>query len=195
MIITPKFRTTLAIFAISIVPVALARPPQTPPAPKPERADEKYPSSLAREIHHQLLVLPFYSVFDHIDFSLKGSTVVLNGQVLRPTLKKHAEAAVRSIEGVAVVVNQIELLPASPSDDDLRTAIYRVIFEDPTLARYGIPNVPAIHIVVKNGNVRLEGTVESGSDKDLAASRASAVPKVQSVKNNLVVQPSESAAE
>jgi hyperosmotically inducible periplasmic protein len=161
---------------------------------KPSKVEDAYPTALSREIHHQLLVLPFYSVFDSISFSLQGGRVTLTGQVLRRALKEHAEAAVKSIEGVTVVVNQIEILPASASDDDLRDSVYRSIYEDPTLARYAVQNIPPIHIVVENGNVTLEGSVESASDKKLASVRAASSSNVHSVKNNLIVHPKQSTA-
>ena len=183
---------TLAAFLSASPLIGLSA--QSTPAPKPTQSDDRYPSPLSREIHHQILVLPFYSVFDSINFTVEGGKVTLTGQVVRRTLKEHAEAAVKSIEGVTVVVNQIEVLPVSPSDDDLRNAIYRVIYEDPTLARYAIQNIPPVHIIVKNGNVALEGSVESASEKTLAATRASSVANVRSVKNNLIVHPKESAA-
>jgi hyperosmotically inducible periplasmic protein len=160
-----------------------------------QKPEDKYPSSLAREIYHQLLVLPFYSVFDSITFSLEGKKVTLAGQVVRHTLKDHAGDAVKNIEGVDTVVNNIEVLPASPADDDLRRFVYRAIYEDPALARYAVQAIPSIHIIVKNGNVSLEGSVSAVSDKNLAALRAGTVPNVLGVKNNLVVQPKGGAAE
>jgi hyperosmotically inducible protein len=168
---------------------------QTPSANKPASGEERYTPSLEHEIHHQIQVLPFYSVFDHIGFSLVGAKVTLTGQVLRPTLKEHAEAVLRSLQGVAVVVNQIELLPASPSDDEVRRGVYRAIYEDSTLARYGAQTIPTIHIIVKNGNVALEGFVNSATDKTLAGTRASAVANVTNVRNNLIVRSKVSAGE
>jgi hyperosmotically inducible periplasmic protein len=151
--------------------------------------------TLRHEIHHQLAVLPFYSVFDYITFTIRGPEILLTGQVLRATLKADAEGAVKSLEGVGVVVSQIEVLPASPSDDELRRAVYRTIFENSTLSRYGVPPVPPIHIIVKNGAVTLEGAVDSAEDKSLAAARASSVANVQDVRNNLMVQPQGGAGE
>lgn len=189
-------------FAICLAAVAqllsLATPAllaQTTPGRKPPKAEEIHPPSLSQEIHHQILVLPFYSVFDSIAFTLDGSKVTLIGQVVRPTLKEHAEAAVKSIEGVSVVINRIEVLPVSPADDDLRRAAYRSLYEDSTLALYAVQTVPSIHILVKNGNVTLEGSVNSVSDKTLAGVRAGAAANVLSVKNNLLVLPKGSAAE
>jgi hyperosmotically inducible periplasmic protein len=190
-----KLRLAPAILAAILSTTIPAIEAQTTPASKPASVEEKPPTSLAREIHHQLLVLPYYSVFDHIDFTLRGRTVTLTGQVVRPTLKANAEAAVKSIDGVVVVSNQIEVLPASPDDDDLRGAVYRAIYEDPALAPYGALAIPPIHIIVKNGVVTLEGSVDSTSDKSLAAARAGKVADVQSVKNNLVVQSKGSAGE
>lgn len=146
--------------------------------------------NLVREVRHQLLLLPYYSVFDNLAFKVEGDKVILEGQVTRPTLKSDAEAAVKSIEGVSSVVNNIEVLPLSPMDDQIRRAVYRAIYGDSALFRYGESAVPSIHIIVKNGNVTLEGVVDSEADKNLAYLRASSVPNVFSVKNNLIVAPS-----
>jgi osmotically-inducible protein OsmY len=182
----------LALLAVLMTPTLQAQSTSVQKSAKPE---ERAPSGLSREIHHQILVLPFYSVFDFIVFTLDGSRVTLSGQVARRNLRAQAEAAVKSIEGVGVVINNIEVLPISPADDELRRAAYRALYEDPTLARYAIQNVPPIHIIVKNSNVTLEGSVDSLSDKNLAALRAGGVANVLGVKNNLVVHPRGIAAE
>ena len=164
---------------------------QNAPAAKKQGGGEKYAEGLAREVRHQLSALPYVSVFDHIAFTLNGNDVTLMGQVVRRTLKTAAEAAVKSIEGVGTVVNQIEELPASAGDDDLRRAVYRAIYEDPVLSRYAVDELPSIHIIVKNGGVALEGQVESEADKNRALVRAGFVANVSGVKNNLVVRPKE----
>lgn len=161
-------------------------PAQSPANSNSSRLEISEP--LARALRHQLLVLPYYSVFDTIDFSLSGDTVTLTGQVLRPTLKTHAEAAVKSLEGVGSVVNNIEVLPRSATDDELRREVYRVIFEDPELARYAIQAVPPIHIIVKNGAVTLVGKVDKDSDIALATKEAKKVLGVASVQNLLTVR-------
>src|SRR6202165_2292596 len=138
--------------------------------------ETKSNQNLVREVRHQLLLLPYYSVFDNLAFKVDGDHVTLEGQVTRPTLKSDAEAAVKSIEGVSGVVNNIEVLPPSPMDDQLRRALYRAIYGDTGLSRYGFAAVPSIHIIVKNGNVTLEGVVDSEGDKNLANLRANGVP-------------------
>jgi hyperosmotically inducible protein len=143
--------------------------------------------NLTREVRHQLLLLPYYSVFDNLMFKVDGDRVTLLGQVVRPTLKSDAENAVKSIEGVASVDNQIEVLPVSPMDDQIRRAVFRAIYGDSALSRYGFSALPSIHIIVKNGHVTLEGVVDSEGDKNLANIRASSVPNVFSVTNNLTV--------
>lgn len=150
-------------------------------------AELKDSSPLAREVQHQLLTLPYYSVFDNLGFLIEGNKVTLYGQVVRSSLKKNAEAEIKSLEGIDIVVNHVEVLPASASDDELRRSIYRSIFEDSTLSRYAVQAVPSIHIIVKNGDVALEGTVGSAADKGRATVRTNAVANVRSVKNNLVV--------
>ncbi len=154
---------------------------------KKQRSESKYREKLFKEVRHQLVMLPWYSVFDNLAYQVDGDKVTLSGQVTRPVLKSDAEAAVKSIEGVASVVNNIEVLPLSPMDDQLRRALYRAIYGDAGLSRYSIQAVPSIHIIVKNGNVTLEGVVDNEADKNLAGLRANQVPNVFSVRNNLVV--------
>ena len=152
-----------------------------------QRDERKMQENLTKEVRHQLLLLPYYSVFDNLMFKVDADKVTLLGQVVRPTLKSDAEAAVKSIEGVASVDNQIEVLPVSPMDDQVRRAVYRAIYSDTGLSKYGWSALPSIHIVVKNGNVALEGVVDSDGDRNLANLRANGVPNVFSVTNNLHV--------
>jgi hyperosmotically inducible protein len=112
----------------------------------------------------------------------------LLGQVSRPSLKSDAESVVKKVEGVASVDNQIEILPNSPSDDRLRLALYRSIFTDGVLYRYGIQAVPPIHLIVNNGHVTLEGVVANENEKNLAYIKANSVPGIFSVTNNLQVE-------
>jgi hyperosmotically inducible protein len=149
------------------------------------RNEKKVQENLTREVRHQLLLLPYYSVCDNLMFKVDGDKVTLLGQVVRPTLKSDAEAAVKGIEGVASLDNQIEVLPVSPMDDQLRRAVYRTLYSDGSLSKYGWSALPSIHIIVKNGHVTLEGVVDSESDKNLANLRANGVPNVFSVTNNL----------
>ena len=154
---------------------------------KVQRGEPIARQNLIKEVRHQLLLLPYYSVFDNLSYRIDGDTVTLDGQVVRPTLKSDAESAVKSLEGVAGVVNNIEVLPVSPMDDQLRRAVYRALYGDSALSRYAYSSVAAIHIIVKNGSVTLEGVVDNESDKNLANLRANQVPNVFSVKNNLTV--------
>lgn len=147
---------------------------------------------ITREAMHELLMLPYYSVFDNLAFQVQGSnTIVLIGQVVRPVLKTDAEAAVKDIEGVEKVVNNIEVLPPSPNDDRIRRATYRAIYGYPSLSRYSWGAVPSIHIIVDRGKVTLVGVVDSEADKNTAGIRAKTVPGVFSVTNELQVAPSE----
>jgi hyperosmotically inducible periplasmic protein len=154
------------------------------------QTEPKSRQNLIREVRHQLILLPYYSVFDNLAFRVEGDTVILEGQVVRPTLKSDAEGVVKNIEGIGRVVNNIEVLPPSPMDDQIRRAVYRAIFGDPALSRYAESAVPSIHIIVKNGHVTLVGVVDSEADKNLVNLRVNGVPNVFSVKNELVVSPS-----
>jgi hyperosmotically inducible protein len=166
--------------------VTLLLTPQLVTAGQPQKQEPKA-QDLIKEVRHQLVLLPYYSVFDNLAFKVEGSKIILIGQVVRPTLKSDAEAAVKSIEGVSSVENNIEVLPVSPMDDQLRRALFRAIYGEPALSRYALSAVPSIHIIVKNGNVTLEGVADNETDKNLAGLRANGVPNVFSVKNNLVV--------
>jgi hyperosmotically inducible protein len=145
-------------------------------------------NKLVKEIRHELVTLPYYNVFDNLSFKVDGSKVTLMGQVVKPTLKADAERVVKNIEGVESVDNQIEVLPLSPNDDRIRIAVYRAIYGQPSLQRYGMQAVPPIHIIVKNGNVTLEGVVANAGDKNIAAIQAKSVPGVFSVTDNLRVE-------
>jgi hyperosmotically inducible periplasmic protein len=146
-------------------------------------------SRLAQEVRHELVMLPYYSVFDNLEYGIEGTdTVVLSGQVIRPTLKSGAENVVKRIEGVGKVINNIEVLPVSPHDDDIRRAAYRAIFSKPGLDRYSLQAVPPIHIIVKNGHITLVGIVATEADRNLAEIAAKGVPGAFSVTNKLRVE-------
>ena len=150
-------------------------------------ADSPARERLEREVRHELVMLPFYGVFDNFAFKVDGYKVTLLGQVTRPTLKTDAERVVKGIEGVESVDNQIEVLPLSPNDDRIRLAVYRAIYRHTALNRYELRAVPPIHIIVRNGNVTLEGAVSGEMDKNIANIRAHSVSGVFSVTNNLRV--------
>ena len=155
---------------------------------KVSRSAQNNDAWLAQEVRHQLLNVPWYSVFDNLEFQVSGGMVTLLGQTTNPTLKHDAVNAVNNIEGVTNVIDKIELLPVSPLDDGIRRAEYRAVYGAPQLERYAMGSVPPIHIIVKGGHVTLVGWVGSQSDKDIAGIRAKSVPNVFSVDNNLHVE-------
>jgi len=146
------------------------------------------PERITREVHHELVMLPYYDVFDNLAFRVDGSKVTLLGQVTRPTVKSDAENVIKKIEGVTTVENQIEVLPLSPSDDRIRLAAYRAIYSKAPLQRYQLSAVPPIHIIVKNGNITLEGVVANEGDKNLAEIAAKGVHGAFKIDNNLRVE-------
>ena len=145
---------------------------------------------LAEEVRHRLVMLPFYDVFDWLEGGVQpDGTVVLRGQVVRPTLKPDAESAARGLPGVTRVVNEIEVLPVSVSDDRLRVALYNAIYRpDSPLFKYATRAVPPIHIVVKDGRVTLKGAVATKTDGELAYVAARGVPGIFEVTNQLIVE-------
>ena len=148
---------------------------------------DKVRNNLIREVRHELVMLPYYGVFDNLSFQVDGYNVRLIGQVTRPTLKSDAENVVKGIEGVEKVVNEIVVLPPSPMDDRIRRATYRAIYGRPPLDRYALQAVPSIHIIVSGGKVTLTGVADSEADKNIAGIKANGVSGVFSVDNQLQV--------
>jgi hyperosmotically inducible protein len=175
--------TSLVLFA------SLLLPGQTQPV-SPGQTSPEAESRIAREVRHEILMLPWYGVFDVIGFQVNGYNVTLTGSVVKPVTKSDAENAVKRIEGVQSVNNQIEVLPPSPMDDGLRVRLFRAIYGFPSLEKYDLGTIKPIRIIVKNGHVALEGVVDNQADKDTAGIRANGVPGVFEVKNNLQVVPS-----
>jgi hyperosmotically inducible protein len=143
---------------------------------------------LVKEVRHELVMLPYLGVFDNLGYKVDGSTVTLVGQVTRPTLKSDAENVVKKIEGVEKVDNQIEVLPLSPADDRIRRAVYMALARSPQLDRYFMQAVAPIRIIVKNGNVTLEGVVGDKGDSDVANITANGVSGAFGVTNHLRVE-------
>ena len=145
---------------------------------------------ITKEVRHELLMLPYFGVFDNIEYKVEGGTVTLLGSVTRPVLKSDAENVVKRIEGVNQVVNNIDVLPPSSMDDKLRLELFRAIYGYPSLQKYDLGVQKPIRIIVKSGHVSLEGVVDNESDKNVAGLRANGVPGIFGVTNNLHVVPS-----
>src|SRR5713226_214470 len=133
------------------------------------------PVDVGGKVRHELLMLPYYSIFDDLKYQVNGSTVTLSGAVVRPTLKSDAGRVVAHIPGVSRVVNDIEVLPLSPFDNRIRASAYRAIYGYGALQRYALGALPSIHIIVDNGHLTLEGLVANEMDKNLANIRANGV--------------------
>jgi hyperosmotically inducible protein len=144
---------------------------------------------IQKEVRHELLMLPWFGVFDNISYKVDGYNVTLYGQVVRPSLKSDAENVVKHIEGVEHVDNKIEVLPPSPMDDRLRIQLFHAIYGYEPLQKYALGVQKPIRIIVKNGHVTLEGVVDNEADKNAAGIRANGVPGIFSVTNNLQVVP------
>jgi hyperosmotically inducible protein len=172
----------VVVTLLSLATLVFAQDRNQPSAKSQER--------ITREVRHELLMLPYFGVFDNIAYKVDGTTVTLLGQVARPVTKSDAESAVKHIEGVEKVDDQIEVLPVSPMDDGLRRQLFRAIYGYPALEKYALGVQKPIRIIVKNGHVTLEGVVDSEADKNLVGIRANGVPGIFSVENNLRVESS-----
>ena len=199
------------LLSIVFAAAAMAQAPQAAPTPAAgaQPMSEQAVIRIARAVQKEILTLPNYGVFDDIRFGIKDYKVILNGYASRPTLKSSAEQVVKKIEGVQEVVNNIEVLPLSPNDDNVRARVYVAIYYHPMLSRYnpnrgvpeyssparwagGITNDPPIgyhpiHIIVKNGNVILSGVVANEGDRNIANIQANSVGGAFSVDNQLAV--------
>jgi hyperosmotically inducible protein len=152
--------------------------------PATQNPDEQ---RITREVRHELVMLPYYSLFDDLEYAVNGGTVTLLGSVTNPTLKSDAENAVKRIEGVTQVNNQIKVLPPSPNDDQIRRQVARAVSNQGGLYRYFMGAVPSIHIIVDNGHVTLKGVVDNQADDTQAKLAANQVPGVFSVKDELQI--------
>lgn len=165
---------------LSLAPLSgVAQSGQQPPSRSQDR--------ITKEVRHELLMLPYFGVFDYIAYKVDGGTVTLIGQVVRPSLRSDAEGAVKRIEGVDRVDNQIEVLPPSSMDDRIRQQLFQAIYQYPALQRYELGVQKPIRIIVKSGRVSLEGVVDSEADKNLVGVRANGVPGIFAVTNNLQI--------
>ncbi len=207
----PQSRILLTVLLSTILAAGgLVAAPQA--EQKPQISPEEV-QGLAQQVTRQIVRLSNYGLFDQITFGIgkneAGYVVTLKGFASRPTLRKSAERVTAKIEGVEQVVNQIEVLPNSPNDDRIRTAVYVAVYGHPALSRYnpnrgtplfssvgrrtsGLTYDPPIgyhpiHIIVKNGNVVLEGVVDTPGDKVIAGIQVNQVFGVFSVDNDLVV--------
>lgn len=179
-------KKALALFTLLFCAVLLpAQSQQVSPSQSSPEAENR----INREVRHEILMLPYYGVFDIIGYQVNGYNVTLSGAVVNPVNKSDAENAVKHIEGVQSVNNQIEILPPSPMDDRLRIRLFRAIYGFPSLQKYDLGTIKPIRIIVKNGHVTLEGVVDNDGDKNAAGIRANSVPGIFEVKNNLQVVP------
>ena len=178
-----RFCTVTVAALLAAAPVLAQKDTRDRVGNQPAQADR-----ITREVRHELVMLPYYGVFDDLSYRVNGGVVTLMGYVTRPTLKSDAEKVVSHIEGVEKVDNQIKVLPLSSQDDQIRRNVYRAIYSQPGLDRYALQAVPPIHIIVDNGKVALEGVVASQADRDQANIRAQGVPGVFSVENHLRVE-------
>jgi hyperosmotically inducible protein len=184
--------SVLAFTALFSVAVLASPAPQAQDNRQAGALSQKGIDRIVKEVHHELVMLPFYGVFDNLAYKVDpDGTVTLLGQTVRPTIKSDAGNVVKKIEGVEKVVNNIDVLPPSPNDDRIRLATYRAIYGNSVLSQYQLRAVPPIHIIVKNGHVTLEGVVARQMDKQIAGVQANQVPGAFSVTNNLQVEEEE----
>jgi hyperosmotically inducible protein len=183
-------KKSLLTFCIAVLTISIFAPAIVGDAFAKARPQGALSARVIRQVRHELVTLPYYGVFDWLEFEVRtDNTVVLRGQVVKPVTKSDAEARVKDIDGVSNVVNEIQVLPLSPQDDRLRRALYRRLYGyDSPLFRYATQAIPSIHIIVEHGRATLKGIVDSKADAQLAYMRARGVPGLFDVKNELQIE-------
>jgi hyperosmotically inducible protein len=177
-------KQTLKNITMALLVAGVTLLPMQAAVPSAQSAEER----LARSIRKELLTIPFVTIFDNLAYRVDGDTIHIYGQVIRPTIKSQAANRLAKLEGVHRIDNQIEVLPLSPFDDRLRVAVARAVYGQPALNRYALGTNPSIRIIVKNGNVTLEGIVNNRGERNIANIQANSVAGVFSVTNNLHVE-------
>lgn len=147
---------------------------------------QKEGRTLEQEVARQIRLLPYYGVFDHIEYKVEGDVVTLSGYTISLGTRSQIENVLRRQPGVAAVINNIEELPPSRYDDQIRLAALRT-FVNRGPAQYFSEIDPDVRIIVKNGNMILEGNVLTNGDKNLLNVLGNSIPGVFSVTNNLRV--------
>lgn len=178
-------RKTIRGFGLAVLALGLLAIPIAASAADHDAAET---ALLANKVRKELVMLPFYSVFDNFTYQIDGDKVILSGEVTRPTLKTSAERVVARIEGVNQVENNIEVLPLSSFDNRIRRGVLYAVYGHPVLNRYALQSTGPIHLIVNNGHVTLEGVVSREMEKNVAFIQANSVPGVFSVTNNLRVE-------
>ena len=174
-----KLRTLVLCVGMAVSTLSLAA--------QSTMASDRGTERISKAVRHELNMIPYVNVFDYLSFTVDDNTVTLTGDVTNPVIKSEAANVVKKIEGVEHVNNQIQVLPLSPMDDGLRFRLFRTIYGYPSLERYGIGVNKSIRIIVENGHVTLMGIVDNQADKNVAGIRASGVPGIFSVDNQLKV--------
>jgi hyperosmotically inducible protein len=182
MNITNRKRHSAAVLLIAGSLLAGSAQASQTPLPTTSQAD------LSETVRHELALLPFYTIFDNLQYRVEGNTVTLSGQVTRPALSRNAEAVAKQVSGVATVENEIEILPLGSFDNQIRFRVYHSLFNrNSALFRYGVGASSDIRIIVNNGHVTLVGNVSNELDKKLATFHTKTVSGIFSVTNNLQV--------
>ncbi len=178
-----------AVAQSSSAPVISSDGPVTADYGKTISSADTAEAKIAREVRHELLMLPYYSLFDNLQYSVQGRTVTLSGSLTsnHAITKNSAEDAVKKIEGVDKVVNDIKILPPNPGDQEARERVYRALNNMGGLSQYFWEAAPSIHIIVENQRVTLMGYVNSEADKNMATIAAKQVPGIFAVTNELRV--------
>ena len=148
-------------------------------------AEDVTPRQILKKARHEVLMYPFYSIFDHITFSTEGNRLTVVGQVTMPYKKSDLGNILADIRGVTYLKNNIQVLPLSSFDDHIREEVAESIYGDPLFLNYGNQANPPIHIVVDNGQVTLYGAVGSKVERQKAEIDARSAATYFGLKNNL----------
>jgi osmotically-inducible protein OsmY len=151
-------------------------------------AEDVTPRQIGEQARKDIVTYYAFTIFDNVTLEIQGDRLIVNGQVTQPFKKQDIANFLAHVKGVAELDNNLEVLPTSEYDDSLRQAIARAIYNDPYFIHYGNQALPPIHIIVKNGNVALEGVVASQMDRTKAEMDARLAATYFNLTDNLRIE-------
>jgi hyperosmotically inducible protein len=150
-------------------------------------ANRESEQEIANDVGRAIRRSPNFDIYDWVEGQVRDGVVTLKGQVREPWRKNEYGRLAEAVEGVSQVNNEIEVLPTSIYDDQIRVAATRAIYGDPRFTRYAFRSLRPIHIIVNQGRVTLKGAVASQMDKQLAEMAVRTRVLSFEVSNELVV--------
>lgn len=150
----------------------------------PASAEDRPNLLIFRDVSRQVNRYAYFTIFDSVHASLRDGVVTLSGKVTMPFKATDLVTRVSKVDGVRAVRNELDVLPVSQFDTELRLGLARALYAHPALAQYAVGANPPIHIIVERGRITLDGVVNTDSDRLIATAVARSFTSF-GVTNNL----------